>query len=154
LAPGVRRSNGKGCAICHREKERERYLADPEKARAQKRKSLAVLKADPVKYAALKDYFRQYAVQNAERMRQHSLHKKRRYRLGKNKESYDYSEILRSDPCSYCGESTTTIDHIRPSSLGGGNEWDNLTGACLGCNSRKRTRSLLNFLLVRETYEY
>jgi len=42
--------------------------------------------------------------------------------------------------CTYCGAKLTrfsaTLDHIQPVSRGGGNSFDNLTTACLHCNSR------------------
>lgn len=31
---------------------------------------------------------------------------------------------------------------------GGTNDWDNLAGACRPCNSRKRDKPLLNFMLL------
>lgn len=59
-----------------------------------------------------------------------------------------FIRILLRDPCSYCGGSSGTIDHIVPVADGGTNDCWNLTSACLSCNSRKRTRSLLEYLLV------
>ena len=53
---------------------------------------------------------------------------------------------LRVDPCCYCGAPAEVIDHIVPIVAGGPNTWENLTSACAGCNSRKRSKSLLLFL--------
>lgn len=43
--------------------------------------------------------------------------------------------------CQYCGcrvtDSTGTLDHVYPSSLGGVHSWDNLVTACKVCNNRK-----------------
>lgn len=64
----------------------------------------------------------------------------------------DYIRILHDDPCSYCGRPGGTVDHIAPVTRGGTNCWTNLTSACLSCNSRKRTRSLLDYLLVALTH--
>lgn len=59
----------------------------------------------------------------------------------------DYVDVLRGDPCSYCGQPTTTIDHIEPLSRGGGDDWENLTGACQRCNSSKHTKPMLGWML-------
>jgi 5-methylcytosine-specific restriction endonuclease McrA len=64
---------------------------------------------------------------------------------------FEYSELIRKDPCSYCGGLTESVDHIHPVSLGGNSDWDNLTAACQACNSGKRERSLLGYLLHRLT---
>lgn len=64
----------------------------------------------------------------------------------------DYSAILYTDVCSYCGATDKiTVDHINPVISGGSEEWDNLTAACKSCNSGKRDRSLLHFILKRAT---
>lgn len=65
-------------------------------------------------------------------------------------ETNDYARVLRADPCAYCGAESEHIDHIEPVADGGGLRWDNLTAACGPCNRRKRSRSLLTFLRVRE----
>lgn len=47
--------------------------------------------------------------------------------------------------CQYCGQKFSTLeltlDHILPSSRGGGNSWDNLVAACAPCNRRKDNRT-------------
>lgn len=58
-------------------------------------------------------------------------------------------EILRRDPCSYCGEPAGTIDHITAVHRGGDGDWVNLTAACLACNSGKGPKNLLEYLLDR-----
>lgn len=71
-------------------------------------------------------------------------------RLG-DADSVEYAEVLRGDPCSYCGapaDENQTVDHIEPLHRGGSNEWENLTSACGSCNSSKHTHSLLEHLLV------
>lgn len=54
--------------------------------------------------------------------------------------------------CSYCSKQltrfTATLDHIRPVAEGGDNSRENLTTACLQCNSRK-TRTLLSDFLAK-----
>jgi len=56
-----------------------------------------------------------------------------------------YLESLLDDPCAYCGEPSTDIDHIVP----GLEELDNLVGACRACNQRKGTLPLLGWLIRR-----
>jgi hypothetical protein len=66
-------------------------------------------------------------------------------------------EILKSDPCSYCGQYETEddefsrigIDHIVPSIAGGDDEWDNWTACCRRCNAQKGTLPLLGYMLWR-----
>lgn len=70
-------------------------------------------------------------------------------RRGGDARGFFYTEILRADPCSYCGATTEHIDHIRPLNLGGDSSWDNLTAACASCNSGKRDKPLLAYLLHR-----
>ncbi len=50
--------------------------------------------------------------------------------------------------CAYCGDTATTIDHVIPVKHGGGSIRGNLLPACSTCNSRKRTKSLEEFLEI------
>lgn len=59
----------------------------------------------------------------------------------------DYLLAVKRDPCCYCHEPATTLDHVVPTSLGGTNDTANVTAACGSCNSSKHQRSLLLFLL-------
>ncbi len=59
----------------------------------------------------------------------------------------DHAQVLRRDPCSYCGGDGGVIDHIVPLAGGGDHAVANLAGACRSCNARKRTIPLLRFLL-------
>lgn len=56
-------------------------------------------------------------------------------------------EVLKFDPCSYCGNPGGTLDHVIPLVGGGEHSEDNLVGACRSCNSSKWAHSLLFFLL-------
>jgi len=58
-----------------------------------------------------------------------------------------YRTILKQDPCSYCGKPSEEIDHIEPLIAGGFESEDNLTAACKSCNSRKKDRPLLTWML-------
>jgi 5-methylcytosine-specific restriction endonuclease McrA len=43
--------------------------------------------------------------------------------------------------CQYCGEKNNlTIDHVVPTSRGGGNSYSNLVVACNSCNTKKGNR--------------
>lgn len=64
-------------------------------------------------------------------------------------ESAAYQEIIRVDPCVYCGAASVAIDHIAPIVEGGSDRWENLAPVCKSCNSRKRSRSVLVMLLSR-----
>ena len=44
--------------------------------------------------------------------------------------------------CGYCGEMADTIDHIRPRSRGGRNEWTNVVACCRRHNAEKGDRLL------------
>jgi 5-methylcytosine-specific restriction endonuclease McrA len=114
-----------------RELEREGYKHNREKRLVQK------------KEARQTDGYRAY---NRE------IQRRRRERLRNVAEGgcleAEYSSVLFSDPCSYCGQPTQAIDHIDPISQGGDGSWENLTGACTHCNSSKGTKSLLEFLCL------
>jgi len=47
--------------------------------------------------------------------------------------------------CQYCGElfdsKELTIDHVVPTSRGGGNSWENVVCCCVQCNKRKGNRT-------------
>jgi len=60
--------------------------------------------------------------------------------------------LLRSDPCSYCGQrGAGTVDHIRPRVYPDRetHTWLNMAGSCSGCNAAKGSGSLLEFLRLR-----
>ncbi len=55
--------------------------------------------------------------------------------------------------CQYCGaKEHLTIDHIIPSSRGGGNDWCNLVSCCISCNTKKgnHTPREVGMYLLRE----
>lgn len=58
-------------------------------------------------------------------------------------EIFGYKRALKMDPCAYCGAPGGSRDHIKPRSAGGGDSWQNLTGACHRCNAGKQSLSLL-----------
>jgi DNA-directed RNA polymerase subunit RPC12/RpoP len=56
--------------------------------------------------------------------------------------------------CRYCGKQltrfTATLDPLQPVSNGGDNSLDNLTTACLHCNSRRVARPVMDALAPNE----
>lgn len=78
----------------------------------------------------------------------HRQEARRRY-LGKNDLACEFAEILRCDPCCYCGSQHEHVDHIVPISQGGESSWDNLTSACQSCNNKKIDKPMLLFLLEK-----
>jgi 5-methylcytosine-specific restriction endonuclease McrA len=86
-----------------------------------------------------------------ERERHRETTSRRRARLsqasvGDREALRNYMRIIDGDPCSYCGVASDSVDHIIPLSRGGGHSWDNLTAACIRCNSGKFNLPLLQFL--------
>ncbi len=59
----------------------------------------------------------------------------------------DYAEVVRFDPCSYCFDAGGSVDHIVPLNAGGMDVWENYTGSCRSCNSSKRDKDVLSFML-------
>ena len=52
--------------------------------------------------------------------------------------TYVTKEILKSDPtCAYCGNKSSTVDHVVPRARGGSNNRKNLVGCCFPCNNLK-----------------
>lgn len=89
---------------------------------------------------------RQWREENYERHLVTNREDARKRYLSRDEDAWAYSLVLRRDPCSYCGGPAGAVDHITSLSAGGANEWDNLTAACIPCNSSKRSKSLLTFL--------
>lgn len=88
---------------------------------------------------------RAYYKANTEKVLQRTNHA-HRARITSSEGLLDWINILKADPCSYCGQLMQEIDHIESLSQGGSHSWDNLTSACRYCNRSKHTKSLLEFL--------
>jgi 5-methylcytosine-specific restriction endonuclease McrA len=142
--------------------QRRRRLEHPEyaeSAAARKRERRDVynasrrlaLRTDAERRAAKARQNRDWKDRNRDSVREAGRRTMRARRLGRDPDAVAYADVLLRDPCSYCGASTATVDHIDPVARGGRNEWTNLTGACLSCNSRKHTEPLLGFLLKELT---
>ncbi len=93
---------------------------------------------------------RRWRAENPEKARALARLRNYRKRYNLTPEAIEYAAVILADPCSYCADGIAEhVDHIDPLAKGGGNDWDNLTGACHGCNSAKRDTPLLAFLLRR-----
>lgn len=62
----------------------------------------------------------------------------------------DYVTLLRNDPCVYCGAPSESLEHINPISVSKDDTWSNLAAACRFCNTSKKDKDLLGFLLTRK----
>lgn len=140
---------------------REYYKAHPELKKARDRRWLEN-NADRVKlahhtnYEAHKNEYlaraRRWETLNPDKIKRHVLAKNHRRRgVPLTKEALEYTDVLKGDPCCYCGSTNSSVqmDHIIPVSAGGTGDWWNLTAACTSCNRTKRNMSLLTFLLKR-----
>jgi 5-methylcytosine-specific restriction endonuclease McrA len=87
-----------------------------------------------------------YRANNREAYAKHA--QRRRAALGRSDPSTSaYVDVLRGDPCCYCGSRLALqVDHIEPVVRGGDGDWVNLTSACRSCNSAKNAEPLLLWL--------
>ena len=95
-------------------------------------------------------YQRRWRQANLEYARAKGREAQRRRKLDYNAESIEYADIVEADPCVYCGGASETLEHIECLAGGGTNHWTNLAGACLGCNSSKNDKPLVQYLLDRQ----
>lgn len=139
-----RKGKAKGCAVCHREDQKARYHADPERHRA------AASDYQKRNRAQCSQRQAEWRQQNHEHVRDYFRAQARRRRVSKRSETHRYvNEVLRRDPCAYCGGEGGSVDHVVPVMLGGVNDESNLTGCCERCNTEKSSRTLLMFLARR-----
>lgn len=71
-----------------------------------------------------------------------------RQKNAKGKTTFEeMQELYKNNPiCVYCGKNkSNTIDHIKPLSQGGSNNFENLIACCVSCNSKKGDRSLIKW---------
>jgi hypothetical protein len=154
--PGERRWY---CDVCEpiarevqREKNRQRqrdWLTDPsnrEHARRYSRERERSLSLEAKRVRTRSWYHRQKSLDPVG-FREKARQKNAAHRADRNPDLIDYSEILRGDPCSYCGGPMDLVEHIHTRSTGGTNTWDNVTAGCTSCNGMKRNKSLLHALL-------
>jgi len=118
-----------------------------EKEREAVKKYRASQKAIERRRVYARDYYHNLDPDLKARWNERMKHIARNYRARKNWNDLEYVSVLNGDPCCYCGgPGPIFIDHIEPQSLGGTNDWDNLTAACGSCNSSKNATPLLLWL--------
>lgn len=147
------------CQIKARQiRQRERYATDREYrqiiiARADERVRRLIREGDPV-FREQRATWQRLAYQTNPSRRQSRLEANKSRKRGldpADKDTLDYIEIVRGDPCSYCGGDGGSMDHIDPVNSGGDHHWSNMTGACQSCNSSKREREdLLVWMFERK----
>lgn len=129
---------------CRNAVVRQHWREDPIRARARARAWFRE-HADLVRQRALK-WSREHPVEKAQH--RHARRARARGALGKwTASEWRTLRPALGDRCTYCGSTTTlTIDHRVPLVRGGSNTLDNLTLACRPCNSRKGTRTDVEFI--------
>lgn len=130
---------------------REWYWRNVEKARSRAREDMRKARAsNPEGERARKRRYRQAHLAEIRIRESNNTHRRRSQMGPHNPTTAEYMSILSGDPCSYCGtrESPST-DHIVAVSNGGLHEPDNLTAACISCNTSKQDRPLLVWLATR-----
>lgn len=153
------RSDGRAayCKACCCAKTRAWNAANPERASESSRRWYQENKdraqaLSAAWYAANPERSREIKRRHKAKMRQEQPERvavTRRLEMSKRRLTgvdVTYGVIVARDPCAYCGDAGGTIDHIMPLAYGGSNDWENLTGACLSCNSRKSDKLLLAWL--------
>lgn len=145
MTPENMRTNRNECATCHRMDQCERYKANIEEARRVAREYARSHSAE----ATARHKAWRHA--NPVHVRSEGRKNRRARHVGRTQEGKEYIEMLRADPCSYCGGPAGTLDHVEPIARGGENIWQNLTAACLNCNMRKHDTPLLKFMLRMAT---
>jgi 5-methylcytosine-specific restriction endonuclease McrA len=93
-----------------------------------------------------------YATDAGYRLRQNAYAAGRRmFGRGGSLTPAEWTEIWASyrGLCAYCPASARSMDHVVPRADGGRHEAGNVVPACRSCNSSKRSRPLLRFLLAR-----
>ena len=131
------------------ERRRAQYAASPERERQRQREFRASLPEEERR--------RRDREGNAKRDRQAVLDNARFFKARRRQapltlaaKTYWRLELI-GDPCVYCGvmPEERTVEHIDPLVPGQWTNWDHIALACRSCNSSKRDRPLLIFLLAR-----
>lgn len=63
------------------------------------------------------------------------------WRGGMPKYSHKRLHARDRNKCVYCGDKSTTVDHVNPRGQGGVSEWLNTVAACFPCNNKKGMRT-------------
>lgn len=68
--------------------------------------------------------------------------------LNRRELSRGWREALLQDPCVYCGRPSEGLDHIKASTKGGSDHWENRAPACARCDNAKGNAPLLVFMVL------
>lgn len=135
------------CRICNNKKAKEYRDSNLQDIRMRARVLDRNRYKNPDKRANKNARMRQWYLDNPEKKREYTL--RRKLQTMEN-HSDEWVQILLKDPCTYCGKSTEALDHSIPVSRGGTNDVTNLTGTCKTCNSSKKDKTFLEFLIERQ----
>lgn len=150
------------CKPCMLVRQRQRYVPKERSRQSPKQRKEGKRAAHRKWYSANRE--RILELERAKRQLQPEVYAatQRRYRdknpqqrndrlrhIARELDGKEYLVILANDPCSYCGESSDTVDHIRPRNDRVDHHWTNLTAACRSCNGAKRDKPLLAYLDMR-----
>lgn len=133
---------------CKRCSDRQSHNAHLEK-RKEKQKAYRTKIKNTAEY---KDYFKRYAKDHKESLREYKrINKGKRRSIIKegNFSIKDWREQIKKqeNKCAYCQiECKLTLDHIIPLSKGGRHIASNICGACMKCNNRKSAKSVETWL--------
>jgi 5-methylcytosine-specific restriction endonuclease McrA len=85
-----------------------------------------------------------------------STYDRRRRLSTRSDQTLQFMDILRADPCAFCGAAADTnrqrisdVDHIVPLSRDGLDRWENMTAACAPCNRGRKDTDVLTYLARR-----
>lgn len=135
------------CGPCNRARSRAWIAANTERARANRR-AWYVANLDRVR-ANARTYARvQYAADSAHQIANaHNQKARRRAAIGDDRVAAADQAALLAQPCAYCGEPATELDHIVPlrprvGESAGRHVRENLAPACSTCNRAKGNKPL------------
>jgi 5-methylcytosine-specific restriction endonuclease McrA len=157
------------CSDCYREYQREWYKKkrsnNEDYLEKNRKRSKSYYKENKDKW---RNYKRLYRKENLDLVRFWSRESSKRYRqnnpdyvLGQRAQNakrralgYITKETIKLvftlyPRCVYCGSlENKTLEHVVPISKGGTNDFDNLATACSSCNSSKKGKTLLEFMVT------
>jgi 5-methylcytosine-specific restriction endonuclease McrA len=161
-----RRRDNPAIAEAERARQRERYAADPEKARQTVKKSrekhAAIVKRRMAEYReanreALREMNRLYYKNNADAMKERARLRRKAYpedkrraqrkrKAMRNNTLYDLTraqhDAILARPCEFCGSTEyPTLAHDIAVSKGGDTTLSNVFCLCRSCNSRMKTKT-------------
>lgn len=125
-------------------KNRTWEVAHPERVREYRQRRVANGKHS--------DYIRRWKREHPDKVARAHQQRSQRMQVTDEvqREIDEYTQVILSDPCVYCGCRSEQADHIVPLSRSGQHDWTNLAPVCAPCNVTKHTKGLLEFLMYRD----